>query len=452
MRFLPDAAPGHIEFLVGEIGIGRVLHYRDGMFVGVAADFAVAFLFERGLFGLALHPDFDSEPWVYAYYTASATGTDTSAADGALDNRVVRMRWNGATLDSLQVLLQLPVGPNHNGGALAFGPDGMLYGSIGEAGSTQGQMQNNAGGVAPNRTSMIFRIAPDGSIPTDNPFAALGDGISPAYAYGLRNVFGIDFDPIAGALWATDNGAALYDEILRVPAAGNGGWSRISGPVARDAEGVADLWMAPGAAYFDPQFSFRQSFGITAIHFQRGTMLGSHYEGDAFVAAHNSMTIYRFDLTPDRTALVMPDSTLDDLVADDLSERDRVLWATGVGVVTDMETGPDGALYVLRFSSPSTLYRVARRTTASVDSQSRRTVLAVWPNPARGEVRVAGIGDAPLGPLRIVDAAGRVVRRLPGAAALVTWDRRDRLGRPVAAGRYWIHGSGGAAAPVVLLP
>jgi len=437
-RFLPGPATGPIEFLICEIGTGRVLRYRDAAPAGVAADLAVAFLFERGLFGMALHPDFATQPWVYLYYTASATGNDTSAADGALDNRVVRMRWNGVALDSLHVLLQLPVGPNHNGGALGFGPDGMLYGSIGEAGTTAGQMQNIAAGTPANGTSMVFRIAPDGSIPPANPFAGV-PGMAPAYAYGLRNVFGLDFDPVSGALWATDNGAALYDEIDRVPAGANGGWSRIAGPVARDAEGETDLWAAPGSTYLDPEFSFRQSFGITAIHFQRGSGLGAHYDGDVFVAAHNSMTIYRFDLAPDRTTLIMPDTTLADRVADDLAERDRVRWATGVGVVTDMETGPDGALYVLRFSSPETLYRVSRRATADA-AAAPRPQLRVWPNPAHGVVRIASSPGRALGPVRVVDAAGRLVRRLDATAGSVEWDGLDRFGRSAAAGPYFVFG------------
>jgi glucose/arabinose dehydrogenase len=457
MRFLPVV--GTTELFICEIGSGRILHYRGGALAGIATDFAVAFLFERGLFGVALHPDFAVTPWVYAYYTASATGGDTDAAGGALDNRVVRMRWNGTTLDSLQVLLQLPVGPNHNGGALGFGPDGMLYGSIGEAGTTQGQMQNIATGTPADRTSMIFRIAPDGSIPPDNPFAALGGAMAPVFAYGLRNVFGLDFDPASGALWVTDNGAALYDEIVRVPAGGNGGWSRIAGPVARDTEGTSDLWNAPGSIYVDPEFSFRQSFGITAIHFQRGAQLGSQYENTLFVAAHNSMTIYRFDLSADRTALVMPDSTLDDRVADNLAERDLLRWAQDVGVVTDMETGPDGALYVLRFSSPSTLYRVARRPTSGT-APPPPTVpgLMAMPNPSRAGVTLSATHGATglaapvsLGPLRIIDVAGRVVRRLPVTQSMAYWDGRDDRGRGVAPGTYWVAAPGTTPARIVRL-
>jgi glucose/arabinose dehydrogenase len=461
-RFLPVGAGDPLEFLICEIGHGRVLHYRDAALVGIAVDLAVAFLFERGLFGIALHPQFATQPYVYLYYSASATGSDTNQQAQALDNRVVRLRWNGTTLDSLQVLLTLPVGPNHNGGALAFGPDGMLYGSIGEAGSTQGQLQNVATGTPPNGTSMIFRLDPDGVAPADNPFYGLGGAMQPVYAYGMRNVFGLDFDPVTGQLWATDNGAATYDEIDRIEPGMNGGWRRLMGPSERDPTALDALWVAPGSSYIDPQFSFQQSFGITAIHFQRGAGLGAGYDGDVFVAAHNSMTVYRFEPTADRLGLEMPDSTLADHVADTLAERDRLRWAWDVGVITDLETGPDGALYILRFSSPSTLYRVTRNATATNDGP--RVViqphLFVYPNPSRGlsTFQVAPRFVGPGAILTLYSAAGRRIRSFPVGAAPLAWDGRDVSGRRVAAGIYFaalrtpqVPGDASHAVPVVRL-
>jgi hypothetical protein len=104
-----------------------------------------------------------------------------------------------------------------------------------------------------------------------------------------------------------------------------------------------------------------------------------------------------------------------------------------------METGPDGALYVLRFSSPETLYRVSRRATADA-AAAPRPQLRVWPNPARGVVRIASGPGRALGPVRVVDAAGRLVRRLDATAGSVEWDGLDRSGRSVAAGPYFVFG------------
>lgn len=445
-RFLPTAPAAPAEFLIGEIGTGRVLHYRGGVQLGVAADLNVAYLFERGLFGMALDPDFQSAPWVYLYYTASNTGTDTNTADGAASNRVVRMPWNGATLGTEQVLATFPVGQNHNGGALVFGQDGMLYGGIGEAGITQSQLQNIAAGAAPNNTSMVFRLAPDGTTPADNPFVSQGAGIERAYAYGMRNVFGLDVDPVSGAVWATDNGAALYDEVVRVVPGMNGGWRRVMGPAGRTPGAISNLWNAPGSAYKDPEFSFRESFGITAIHFQRGPALGEHYEGDVFVAAHNSAEIYHFDLTPDRLGIAAVAAALLDSVADDATERDLVRWAGGVGVVTDLDTGPDGALYVLKFSGSAVLYRVRRADTAGTPAHAAAFPFRAWPNPSTTTVTLASTAGGRLPDVALYDAAGRRVRVLQGTASSRTWDGTDLAGRLLPPGVYWARAAGGSPA------
>lgn len=435
-EFLPAAGGGPVECLVGETITGRVLHLRDGTLAGVAVDLAVASLFERGLFGLALHPHFADSAFVYVYYTKSNTGADTQTQGGALDNRVVRFAWTGSALVGETLLVSLPVGPNHNGGALAFGPDGMLYGSIGEAGSTNGQLQNVATGAAPNNTSMVFRIQPDGAPPTGNPFAAV-PGMERVFAYGLRNVFGLDFDPWSGQLWNTDNGASTYDEVNRVTPGMNGGWRRLMGPAARDPSALGNLWTAPGAAYVDPQFSFLQSFGITALHFLRSDALGEHYAGDLFVAAHNSRTVYHFEPTGDRLGLVMPDSALADGVADTPEERDRFAWASGVGVITDIGTGPDGALYLLRYESPSQVYRIWRPKTSDAGTLRPRSQLVFVPNPFRDNAR----SRLPAGEARgawIYALNGARLRFLAPESGVLRWDGRDDGGRAVAAGVYFV--------------
>jgi hypothetical protein len=241
----------------------------------------------------------------------------------------------------------------------------------------------------------------------------------------------------------------------------NGGWKQIMGPDSRSPQGVGDLWMAPGAAYVDPKFSFLQSFGITAIQFPRGAGLGPNYAGDCFVAAHNSQTVYRFHVTPDRTGLVMPDSTLADLVADTSAERDRFLWAPDVGVITDMDTGPDGALYILCYSGNARLYRIWRPPTSGAGPVSAAGArFDVAPNPfrLRTTVRVRGaagpggtghgVAPDPEQTVRIFSPAGRLVRVLPARATGAEWDGRDEAGLPVVAGLYLVRLAprGGSAA------
>jgi glucose/arabinose dehydrogenase len=175
---------------------------------------------ERGLFGVALHPQFPGQPWVYVMYTAQKG--DRSV------NRVSRFREVGGRGTGEEVLIDdLPSAGNHNGGRIRFGPDGMLYIGAGEAGGrARAQDLKNPGGS-------ILRIAPDGTIPQDNPFPA-----NPIWAYGLRNPQALAFRPTDGALFVGDHGPtgewqqpriAEYDELNIVRKGGIYGWPLVIG-------------------------------------------------------------------------------------------------------------------------------------------------------------------------------------------------------------------------------
>ena len=121
-------------------------------------------------------------------------------------------------------------GPNHDGGVITFGPDGKLSVVIGDL-NRNGQLQNFPSG-APDDTSVILRLNEDGSIPPDNPFAAEGGKLAKYYAYGIRNSFGLAFDPVTDSLWLTENGTASFDEINVVDPGFNSGWAQLMGPTA----------------------------------------------------------------------------------------------------------------------------------------------------------------------------------------------------------------------------
>jgi glucose/arabinose dehydrogenase len=264
MAFL---GPGDI--LVLQKGDGRVLRVINGVLQpGQVLDVAVDNASERGLLGIAMHPDFPSIPFIYLYLTQSGTSGDTSGSPAPLANRVYRYTWNGNVLVSPTLILDLPVtpGPNHNGGTMTFGPDGKLYIVIGEL-NRNGQLQNNSGGAAPDNTGVIFRINDDGSAPSDNPFFSQGGNLAKYYAYGIRNSFGLAFDPLTGELWDTENGPTNYDEINLVQPGFNSGWNRVMGPASRDLEGTNDLVFFPGSHYADPKFSWFTTVAPTAIAF-----------------------------------------------------------------------------------------------------------------------------------------------------------------------------------------
>ncbi len=162
---------------------------------------------EGGLMGLELSPNFASDHWVYIMHTSSS------------DNRVIRLKLNGKTLDtgSIQVLLKgIQRNKFHNGGRLRFGPDGKLYISTGDA---------ENGNNAQNKNSLngkILRINPDGSIPADNPFT------NAVWSYGHRNVQGLAFDA-QGRLWEAELGNSVMDELNLIQKGGNYGWPACEG-------------------------------------------------------------------------------------------------------------------------------------------------------------------------------------------------------------------------------
>ncbi len=265
---------GNNDFFVLEKNTGKVQRVTNGLVQRTALDLAVNSASERGLLGIALHPNFLLNGYVYLYWTESSTGVDsTNLADVALlGNRVDRYIWNGSTLTFDRNLIHLhayqadanqPLRGNHNGGILRFGPDGKLYILMGDNGR-RGLLQNlpcgptsvcpgptvpddQFGGPEPDDnhlTGFILRLNDDGSTPADNPFfnastsltGQAAANIKKLYAYGVRNSFGVAFDPLSGNLWDEENGDDTFDEINRITAGSNNGWVQIMGPVSRIAQ------------------------------------------------------------------------------------------------------------------------------------------------------------------------------------------------------------------------
>lgn len=294
--------------------IGGILQVDEVLDVNIDAQS------ERGLLGIAVHPSFPTTPWIYLYFTERA------ASDGfgsGIANRVYRYAWNGSVLIAPALIADLPLspGPNHDGGVIIFGPDGKLYVIIGDL-NRNGRLQNNPGGGAPDDTSVILRLNDDGTIPSDNPFFAQGGNVAKYYAYGIRNSFGMAFDPVTGKLWDTENGPANFDEINLVERGFNSGWNKLQGPVSRDPDGdtVSDLFSLPRSRYADPKFSWFEAIGVTGIAFLNSDKLGAAYENYAFVGDVNNGNLYGFKLNGARNGFVLGDG-LADRVADTKQSR-----------------------------------------------------------------------------------------------------------------------------------
>jgi glucose/arabinose dehydrogenase len=321
-----------------------------------------------------------------------------------------------------------PARGNHNGGVITFGPDGKLYIIFGDQGR-RGQLQNliwgptqtdvgltvpddQFGGPASDDAhfaGVILRLNDDGSAPTDNPFfnfgaklgGEVGENVQKIFAYGIRNSFGMAFDPLSGYLWAQENGEDAYDELNRVVAGMNSGWIQVTGPLTRLAEyksieatslhvedfpnlqqfrwgpeRIADsaeeadsrLFRLPGARYSDPEFSWKYVLAPAAIGFLNSQALGRKYYGDLFVGFSVPLPLggplFRFNLTDNRKRIGVSDPKLKDRVADnvdfnDLTESESLLIGKDFGVVTDIETGPNGNLFVVSLSGGA-IYEIFR--------------------------------------------------------------------------------------------
>ena len=306
---------------------------------------------ERGLLGIATLEDDNT---VFLYFTESGE---------TLRNRVYRYNWNGETLVNPTLILDLPAipGPNHDGGKLVIGPDQYLYAIIGDL-NHDGKLQNFIDGPEPDDTGVIFKVNPnDGSASPNNPFVNSGDGVlSRYYAYGIRNSFGIAIDPITNMLWDTENGPGEYDEVNLVRPGFNSGWQTVMGPISRSGESVDDLVSFQGSQYIDPVFSWQITPAVTDIEFLHSSKLGDKYANNIFVGDYNNGNVYYFEVNEDRTGIIFDASQTDliDLVADNEEELSTIIFASGFGSITDIETGPDGFLYILSYDD-GIIYRIA---------------------------------------------------------------------------------------------
>jgi glucose/arabinose dehydrogenase len=177
----------------------------------------------------------------------------------------------------------------------------------------------------------------------------------------------MDFEPVTGKLWISENGDDVYDEINIAEPGFNSGWHKIMGPIERTNMTVEnDLIIFDGAKYQDPIFSWYTPVGVTDIEFLNSTKLGEKYRGNLFVGDINYGNLYFFEVNRDRTGIKFQDSRLFDLVADpvkkgDDSELSSLILGEGFRRITDIETGPDGLLYILTYEDGK-IYRITKST------------------------------------------------------------------------------------------
>ncbi|MGD9535381.1 MAG: sorbosone dehydrogenase family protein [Candidatus Nitrosocosmicus sp.] len=341
---------------------------------------------ERGLLGIAIDNNKSGGSSIYLYVTETGTQLDQemqgTTNNNDLRNRVYKYEWDEVEqrLSNPKIILDLPAGPgtNHQGGKIKIGPDNQLYVVIGEL-QREGQLQNFREGPEPDDSGVIFRVNPvDGSPSNNNPFIEANNGdkggnnnpLAKYYAYGIRNSFGFDFDPITGKLWDAENGESFYDEINLVEPGFNSGWKQIMGPISK-SEGITenDLVNIQGSHYTDPLLSWEQSRGVTDIEFFKSNNLGPRYENNIFVGDITGGNLFFLQVNENRDGLQFDNNPniANDLIASNEDEVSSITLGTGFKGITDIQTGPDGNLYILTYSradgGQGALFRISENTT-----------------------------------------------------------------------------------------
>lgn len=354
-------------------------------------DVSVASQAERGMLGLAIATEKDPA-YVFVYFTESPTtdGADNNGIE-PVGNRLYKYELQEGRLVNPQLLFDFPaLSSFHNGGKIKIGPDDNLYIIVGDQ-QDPGQVpqlhrtttQNIKNSIFPDGTGGILRMTYDGE-EVEN----LLGGAYPTnlyYAYGIRNSFGIAFDPVTGKLWDTENGPESNDEINLIEPGFNGGWRIIQG-FADSTDDILNLVEYPGTStnenslygfmeqlyfkyrglggkYSDPEFVWSNTAVPTGIVFVDSKKLGAEYQNDLFVGSFKYGVIYDFELNDSRDALELS-GPLSDKIENSPDASEEIIFGRNFGPIVDLEVGPDGYLYVL--SMDGRLFRILTNEEAAV--------------------------------------------------------------------------------------
>ncbi|MDQ5870424.1 MAG: PQQ-dependent sugar dehydrogenase [Thermoproteota archaeon] len=364
---------GQDDILVTEKNTGNVVRIVNGVISQQPLlHVEVAKKDERGLLGIAISRNTETgKRYVFLYYTEAQRNDVQGVTPDPLGNRVYRYELVNDKLVNPKLLLDLPAlpGPRHNAGKMAIGPDNNLYVSIGDVDAsfldidTETKAQNNEDGPAPDGRAGILRITEDGK-PVGNGILGNTPILNLYYAYGIKNSFGFDFDPVTGKMWDTENGPTFGDEINLVEPGFNSGWLKVQGIWKTDIDPAEKLERGEIATnesldlvdfggkgkYSPPEFTWSNTVAPTALRFFSSDKFGEKYNNNIFVGDIKYGNIYHFKLNKDRTGFIV-NGSLADKVASGEDGTEQIEFAHGFGGIADLELGPDGYLYVLVFDN-----------------------------------------------------------------------------------------------------
>ena len=313
---------------------------------------------------------------VYLYYTANRKQDEGDMkVNNSLHNFLYKYDYRNNSLLNPKLVLDLPAGPWHNGGKMLIDHSNQIYVIVGEAkGPKLAHERNKALNYQGNHSDDpdgrggILSIDQNGRQIANHGLLGDKDPLNKYYAYGIRNSFGMDFDPLTGKLWDTENGPTFGDEINLVEPGFNSGWNKVQGiwtvtgernneTPGSVSEKPNDLVIFNGKGkYSSPELTWGISAGPTALKFLSTDKLGKQYQNDMLTTDVDTGRIYHFELNRNRTSLLLS-GPLTDKVADSHDELDDVVFAGGFHLVSDLEIGPDGYLYVVAFNEGK-IYKV----------------------------------------------------------------------------------------------
>ncbi|MDF2736914.1 MAG: hypothetical protein K0S93_770 [Nitrososphaeraceae archaeon] len=354
------------DFLIIEKETGLVKRVTDGKILEPLLQLTVSGKDERGLLGIDIdkkqYPGFEV---IYVYLSYVECESKESC-----ENKVVRYELDNENNKLIypKEIFSIKSFPDdsHVGGVVKVGPDHNVYVTVGDFTCTdcppfKTLAENFENSIPPDGRAGILRMSPDGE-PVDNGIIGKEPPLNLYFAYGVRNSFGIDFDPLTGYLWDTENGPDYGDEINLVEPGFNSGALKIFGKsesnsnsnyefdnvVQSSTEGPDGLVTFNGTGrYSEPELSWQDTVAPTSVTFLDSNTLGNNYRNDMFVSTAGGGKIYNFDLSQDRKQLVLKNE-LSDKVVDSNVEEDSITFAEGFTMITDLEVNPyDGSLYVV---------------------------------------------------------------------------------------------------------
>lgn len=377
---------GKNDILLLEKNTGNVYRLVNGNVTNAMIRLNVSIEDERGLLGVAISKNDKSKqeyPFIFLYYTSCSQAKTALNDTEDCGNHVYKYEFDteNSILVNPKLILKLPFlpGPSHNGGVIELDSENNLYVTIGDLQPSafnknqtgfDTMAQNILNGTTPDGRAGIIRLTHEGK-PIGH--GILGDKfpLNLYYAYGIRNSFGMDFDPLTGSLWDTENGPRFGDEINLVEPGLNSGWEKVQGiwkvnqtksksGIYNESREVNLVDFNGKGKYSNPEFVWEKSIGPTSLIFLTSDKLGTEYKNDIFVGSVEKGIIYHFNLNNDRKSLSLT-GDLADLVLNKKDNASQIIFGENFGIVTDMEIGPDGYLYIVsgnRGSDAGAIYRI----------------------------------------------------------------------------------------------